>query len=81
MDNLSMEAINAHMKEAFDPKRFVIRERFKFWSHMASKTGELIQELATRIRQEAATCDFSSVKSRNELFVDYLSRFQTFIKA
>ena len=50
------------MKEAFDTKRFVIRERFKFWSCMDRKAGELIQEFVTRIRQEVAACDFSSLK-------------------
>ena len=57
-----MEEIVAHMKEAFDPKRFVITERLKFWSNR--KTGESIQELATRIRQEPTTCDFSAVKDQ-----------------
>ena len=61
VDKLDMEKIAAHMKEAFDPKRFIIRERFKFWSNMNRQTGESTQELATRIRQEATTCDFSTV--------------------
>jgi transposase InsO family protein len=50
------------MKEQFDHKRFIVRERFKFWSDMKRKPGETIQELATRIRQDAATCDFPSIK-------------------
>ena len=49
------------MEGHFDPKRFVIRERFKFWSEMKRKPGESIQELVTRIRQDAAKCDFSSI--------------------
>ena len=50
------------MAEQFDPKRFVVRERFKFWSDMKRKPGETIPELASRIRQDAATCDFQSIK-------------------
>ena len=38
------------------------RERFKFWSDMKRKPGETIPELASRIRQDAATCDFQSIK-------------------
>ena len=49
-------------KEQFDPKLFIVRERFKFWSDMQRKPGETLQELAARIRQDAATCDFPSIK-------------------
>ena len=61
INNLSIEEIIEFMKEQFDPKRFVVRERFKFWSDMQRKPGETLQELAARIRQDAATCDFSSI--------------------
>ena len=43
-------------------KQFVVRERFNFWSDMKRKPGETIPELACRIRQDAATCDFQSIK-------------------
>ena len=59
---LTMNDIETFMAEQFDPKRFVIRERFKFWSDMKRKPGETIPELASRIRQDAATCDFQSIK-------------------
>jgi len=52
------------MKVQFDPTRFVIRERFKFWTTMQCRPGESIQELAARIRQAAATCDFASIADR-----------------
>ena len=42
--------------------RYVVRERFKFWSEMRRKPGETIQELAARIRQDAVTCDFPRIK-------------------
>ena len=57
-----MDQIVVFMKDQFDPKRFVVRERFKFWSDMQRKPGETLQELAARIRHDAATCDFSSIK-------------------
>ena len=57
-----MNDIQTFMAEQFDPKRFVVRERFKFWSDMKRKPGETIPELASRIRQDAATCDFQSIK-------------------
>ena len=59
---LTMNDIQTFMAEQFDPKRFVVRERFKFWSDMKRKPGETILELASRIRQDAATCDFQSIK-------------------
>ena len=48
---LTMNDIQTFMAEQFDPKRFVVRERFKFWSDMKRK-------------QDAATCDFQSIKDR-----------------
>ena len=59
---LTMNDIQTFMAEQFDPKRFVVRERFKFWSDMKRKPGETIPELASRIRQDAAICDFQSIK-------------------
>ena len=62
INNLTMDEIVDFMKDQFDPKRFIVRERFKFWSDMQRKPGETLQELAARIRQDAATCDFTSIK-------------------
>nr|CAB3263167.1 uncharacterized protein LOC104265771 [Phallusia mammillata] len=62
VNDLSIKEIEGFMKEQFDPKRFVIRERFKFWSNMQRKPGETVQELAARIRHDAGTCDFPSIK-------------------
>ena len=56
-----MDHIVAYMKVQFDSTRFVIRERVKFWTTMQRQRGESIQELAARIRQTAATCDFAPV--------------------
>jgi len=62
VNDLTMEEIEAFMTDQFDPNRFVVRERFKFWSEMKCRLGETIQELAARIRQDASTCDFPSIK-------------------
>ena len=62
VNELSMDQIKQYMKQQFDPKRFVVRERFRLcWSEMKRKPGETILELSARIRQEAATCDFQSI--------------------
>ena len=61
VNGLSMEDISKFMETQFDPKRFIVRERFKFWSEMRRKPGETVQELAARIRQDAARCDFPSI--------------------
>ena len=62
INKLTMPEIVNFMKEQFDPKLFIVRERFKFWSDMQRKPGETLQELAARIRQDAATCDFPSIE-------------------
>ena len=61
INKLTMVQISKFMSEQYDPKRFVVRERFRFWNDMSRKPGESLQELASRIRQDAATCDFSSI--------------------
>ena len=62
INKLTMSEIVNFMKEQFDPKLFIVRERFKFWSDMQRKPGETLQELAACIRQDAATCDFPSIE-------------------
>ena len=49
------------MKNQFDPMLYIARKRFKFWSDRR-KPGETVQELAARIRQDAVTCDFPSIR-------------------
>ena len=46
---LTMAEITEFMKDQFDPKKFIIRERFKFWSEMRRKPSDTVQELAARI--------------------------------
>jgi transposase InsO family protein len=66
INELMIDDIMGFMKDQFDPKRFIVRERFKFWSDMQRKPGETVQELAARIRQDAATCDFASIKDSQD---------------
>ncbi|XP_062521210.1 uncharacterized protein K02A2.6-like [Corticium candelabrum] len=61
-NKLSMNQIQEFMSQHFDPKRFVVRERFRFWSEIKRKPGETPHELAARVRQMATTCDFPSIK-------------------
>ena len=50
-----------NIEKLINSATFVIRERYKFWSNGKKKPGESVQELATRIRQGAVTCDFLSI--------------------
>lgn len=59
---LTIDQISEYMKEQFDPTRYIVRERYKFWSDLQRKPGESVQELAARIRQDAVTCNFTSIK-------------------
>ena len=61
INSLTMKAIGEFMLEQFHPKRFVVRERYTFGAEMRRKPGETIRDLAARIRQDAVTCDFSSI--------------------
>uniref|UniRef100_A0A5S6QR28 Retrotransposon gag domain-containing protein n=1 Tax=Trichuris muris TaxID=70415 RepID=A0A5S6QR28_TRIMR len=49
INDLSMSNIVEFMKDQYDSRRFVVRERFRFWSDMKRKPGETIQEMAARI--------------------------------
>jgi hypothetical protein len=60
---LPIEEIEQYMMEQFHPRRFVIRERYRFWSNLDRKPGESVLELAARIRADAVTCEFSSIKN------------------
>ena len=62
INDLTMDDILVFMGNQYDPKRFIVRERFKFWSEMQRKPGETVQELAARIRQDASKCDFPTIK-------------------
>ena len=62
INELTMLEIIDFIKEQFDPKLFIVRERSKFWSDMRRTPGETLQGLAARIRQDAATCEFPSIK-------------------
>lgn len=61
INEVTMTEIEEFLKEQYDPTRFLVRERYKFWSNMQRKPAETVHELANRIRQEATTCDFSAI--------------------
>ena len=62
INDLTMDEIVTFMKMQYDPKRFVVHEHFKFSNDMRRKPDETLQELAARIRQDAVTCNFASIK-------------------
>ena len=62
INGITMDAIYNYMMTQYNPRTFIVRERYRFWSDMKRKPGETIQELAARIRHDATTCDFSSIK-------------------
>ena len=61
INDLSLQQIHEIMGDQYNPTRYIVRERYKFWSLMNRKPGETVQELASRIRQDAVTCDFSKI--------------------
>ena len=62
INELSIDAIAEFMRTQFDPTQYIVRERFKFWLDTKRRPGESILELATRICQDAVTCDFVSIR-------------------
>ena len=63
IENLTMEEIVAFMDEQYDSRKLIVQECFRFWSQMQHKPGETVPELAARIRQDAAKCDFDAIKN------------------
>ena len=63
VNELVFDQIVAHMETTFNPMTFLVRERYKFWTNCRRNPGETIHELATKIRQAAATCDFASIRN------------------
>ena len=61
-NDLEMKDSTTFMEPQYDPKQFVVRERFKFWSGSPGKPGEKVTKPAARIRQDASTCDFPAIK-------------------
>lgn len=57
-----MDEISSYIDGHYDPRRFTVRERFKFRSCIQHKIGETVTELPARIRHDAATSDFVSIK-------------------
>ena len=42
INDLSMDEILEFLKDQYDPKCFIVRERYKYWSDMQRKPGETI---------------------------------------
>ena len=50
------------MHEHYDPRRFVVQERYNIWLIKKRQTNQTVHELAATIRQAAATCNRTSIK-------------------
>ena len=59
---LTWDEIVECMKGQFDPTRYVVCERLKYWSSMSRMPGESIQVLAARIHHDAVTCNFPAIR-------------------
>ena len=44
VNDLTIDYIEEFMIEQFHPKRFIVCERFKYWSNMDKKPGKTVQE-------------------------------------
>ena len=62
------------METQYDPRRFVVRERYKFCSGSTRKPGETIPELAARISQEASTCDSPSIVQDEAMHTRFIAQ-------
>ena len=62
-DNMKVSDIVGFMSQHYDPTKFTVRERYKFWSSIKRNPGETPTELAARVRQIATTCDFTAIKN------------------
>ena len=60
VNHLSYDQIAQFIKEQYNPTKFLVRKRFKFWSSIGRSQGESIPQLVARIRQLAA-CDFANI--------------------
>ena len=63
VNKLDFAEIQEVMFQNFNPKRIVVRERFRFWTEVKREPGESIQEIAAQIRGAASTCDFTSIEN------------------
>ena len=62
-DSMKFSEIAEFMSQHYDPTKFTVRERYKFWSSIKRKPGETPTKLAARVRQMATTCDFPAIKN------------------
>ncbi|KII66004.1 hypothetical protein RF11_14101 [Thelohanellus kitauei] len=48
------------MRTHFRSKKFVVRQRHRFYTELSRKSNETVNEHAVRLREHALTCDFLS---------------------
>ncbi|KAL5505456.1 hypothetical protein EMCRGX_G006889 [Ephydatia muelleri] len=72
---LTWDEIVECMKGPFDPTRYVVCERLKYWSSMSHMPGESIQVLAARIHHDAVPC-YSGPVGRGNAYTLHVLRQQ-----
>ena len=69
IQDVSKEELFNLMSTCYDAKKYVVRERTRFWNESKKREGETSREFATRIVKLGATCDFDSIEhTRLEAF-------------
>ena len=66
INTLTMNDIEEYIKTQYNPRTFIIRERYRYWSNIKRNPGETIQELAERIQHDATTCEFATITDAQE---------------
>ena len=59
INDLNIDEILTLMSEQYDPAKYVVQKRYKFWSDMTRKKDKYF---VASLRQEAILCDFQSIK-------------------
>ena len=67
MNKLDFAEIQEIRIKHFNSKRFVVRERFRFWTNVKLGPEESIQELAAKIRGAATRLDFPGIDNRGRI--------------
>ncbi|KAL5503460.1 hypothetical protein EMCRGX_G010414 [Ephydatia muelleri] len=72
---LTWDEIVECMKGQFDPTRYVVCKRLKYWSSMSRMPGESIQVLAARIHHDSVPC-YSRPVGRGNAYTLHVLRQQ-----
>ncbi|KII72074.1 hypothetical protein RF11_14805 [Thelohanellus kitauei] len=69
------------MSTQFGSRKFVVRERHRFYTELSRKSNETVRELAERVREKGLTCDFPSISDPLGGFEDGIHLHAVFHKS